>query len=182
VRAKAIVGPADEIDARLFTGAAPNPVYTIYDYNKSKAVDANDLLAARGNSGALRFIKVAPANFAPTAEPALAPATTSVTPSAAPAAGSSSTNSAVTSALATAAASSLSSPTATQSWLAGVPSSVNLHSVNLNGGAPAQIFEALARANTSASRALLSDIAHAANAQGLDDPLLDSLLADLGLQ
>ena len=42
----AIVGPADEIDARLFTGTAPNPVYTIYDYNKSKAIDVNDQLAA----------------------------------------------------------------------------------------------------------------------------------------
>ena len=62
-----------------------------------------------------------------------------------------------------------------------MPSSVNLNSVNLNSGVPRKSSSA-ARANTPASCALLSDIAHAANAQGLDDPLLDSLLADLGLQ
>ena len=64
--ANAIVGSADELDTQLVSPAPlPAPVYTLYDFNKSKAVDANDQLIARASSGSLRFINVASTNFSP---------------------------------------------------------------------------------------------------------------------
>ena len=159
----AITGTADDLDARLFTGAVPNPVYTIYDYNKSKAVDASDALLARTNPFSLRLLNVNPLNFAPDAGPSVGPSVTSDTSS-------------VTSALASAAGSSLTSSSSTGpnlSWLGS-----RLSSVDLNSGVPAQIFEALARSNSPAAHTLLADIDQLADDQGLDDTLLDSLLGD----
>ena len=128
----AITGTADDLDARLFTGAVPNPVYTIYDYDKNKSVAAADEIYARTHNSSLRLLNVLPANFAPDAGGSLSPSVTSDTSS-------------VTSALASTATSSLTSSSSTGpnlSWLGS-----RLSSVDLNSGVPAQIFEALARSN-----------------------------------
>jgi hypothetical protein len=52
--------------------------------------------------------------------------------------------------------------------------------INLNSGSPARLFQYLHDANTPRSRALLQKFDYMADALGLDDELLDSLLADLG--
>jgi hypothetical protein len=57
-----------------------------------------------------------------------------------------------------------------------------LEHVDLNSGAAAKLFQHLADANTPRSRALLQKIDSAADALGLDDAFLDSLLGDLGLE
>ena len=60
--------------------------------------------------------------------------------------------------------------------------SLDLSSIDLNSGTPARLFQYLHDANTPRSRALLQKFDAAADALGLDDELLDSLLADLGLE
>ena len=49
-------------------------------------------------------------------------------------------------------------------------------------GRPASLFQHLHDANTPGTRALLQKFDAAADALGLDDDLLDLLLADLGLE
>jgi len=61
-------------------------------------------------------------------------------------------------------------------WLAN-----RLGSIDLNSGIPAKVFQHLHDANTPGTRALLQKIDAVAHSLGLDDGLLDSLLADLGL-
>jgi hypothetical protein len=65
--------------------------------------------------------------------------------------------------------------------LPGVPSwiTTRLASVDLNSGAPARLFQHLHDVNTPGTRALLQKFDDAADALGLDDELLDSLVADL---
>ena len=65
----------------------------------------------------------------------------------------------------------------------GVPKwlSNRLESIDLNSGTPARLFQYLHDANTPRSRALLQKFNDVTDALGLDDELLESLLADLGL-
>ena len=51
--------------------------------------------------------------------------------------------------------------------------------INLNSGTPARLFHYPHDANTPRSRALLQKFDSIADALGLDDELLDSLLANL---
>lgn len=61
-------------------------------------------------------------------------------------------------------------------WLAN-----RVDQIDLNTGSAARLFQYLHDANTSRSRALLLKFDAVADGLGLDDELLDSLLADLGL-
>ncbi len=80
-------------------------------------------------------------------------------------------------------ASALTAP-APSSLTDGVPKwlSNRLDNIDLNSGTPARLFQYLHGANTPRSRALLQKFDAVAEALGLDDTLLDSLLADLGLE
>ena len=62
-------------------------------------------------------------------------------------------------------------------WLAS-----ELKNENLNSGAAATIFEALAAADTKVTRSILVEADEVAGELGLDDALLDSILVDLGLE
>ena len=62
-------------------------------------------------------------------------------------------------------------------WLAS-----ELNSVNLNSGAAATIFEALATADTKTTRPRLAEADRNADDLGLDDPLLDWIFMDLDLE
>lgn len=55
-----------------------------------------------------------------------------------------------------------------------------LDSIDLNSGAPAGLFQYLHDTNSPRSRALLHKFDAMADALGVDDELLDLLLADLG--
>ena len=81
-------------------------------------------------------------------------------------------------------ASALTAPTTGTPSLPGVPTwiTTRLASVDLNSGGPARLFQNLHDANTPQTRALLQKFDAAADALGLDDELLDSLLADLDLE
>ena len=57
-----------------------------------------------------------------------------------------------------------------------------LESIDLNSGIAATIFHRLAEQNTPAARKLLVKADEVADALGLDDTLLDSLLAELHLE
>jgi hypothetical protein len=54
-----------------------------------------------------------------------------------------------------------------------------LDSIDLNSGAPARLFQYLHDTNSPRSRALLQKFDVVADSLGLDDELLDELLADL---
>ena len=77
-------------------------------------------------------------------------------------------------------ASALAAPAPT-SLEGGVPKwlSNRIDSIDLNSGSPARLFQYLHDTNSPRSRALLQKFDAVADALGLDDELLDSLLADL---
>ena len=56
-----------------------------------------------------------------------------------------------------------------------------LESIDLNSGLPATVFHRLADQNTPSTRRLMVKADEVADSLGLDDELLDNLLADLGL-
>ncbi len=60
--------------------------------------------------------------------------------------------------------------------------SSELTNVNLNSGAAATIFEALATADTTLTRSILVEADKVADESGLDDELLESILVDLRLE
>ena len=82
-------------------------------------------------------------------------------------------------------ASALAAPALT-SLLGGVPrwilnrlDNIDLSSIDLNSGTPARLFQYLHDSNTRRSRALLQKFDAVADALGLDDELLELLIADL---
>ena len=60
--------------------------------------------------------------------------------------------------------------------------SSDLKNVTLDSGATATIFEALATADTKLTRLIMGTTDNVADEPGLDDPLLDSILVELGLE
>ena len=80
-------------------------------------------------------------------------------------------------------ASALTAPTTTSGDLNKIPGWIanRLDSIDLATGVPAKVFQRLHDVNTPGSRALLQKIDAVADSLGLDDTLLDDLLADLGL-
>jgi hypothetical protein len=59
---------------------------------------------------------------------------------------------------------------------------VDLSSIDLNSGKIANFLEHLAEQDTPRARSLLVKADQVADALGLDDTLLDSILSDLGLE
>ncbi len=155
----ALVGGTDEVDMRLYAGAAPNPIYQAYDVDKNRSVDANDQIAARNNPGNVRIPTIAPANFAPDTGPSAGPsATTSVD-----------TNSIPSGLAAMATSASSPAPATPPTWQA--PLSTPSAPI---AAATAQVFAALASSDPAEQPS--SD-----ETSSLDDELVDSLLGDLGL-
>ena len=64
-------------------------------------------------------------------------------------------------------------------WLVNRLENLDLSSIDLNTGSPARLFQYLHDTNSPRSRALLVKFDAVADHLGLDDELLDSLLADL---
>ncbi len=157
-----VVSGIDEIDMRLYSGATPNPVYQAYDVNKDRAVDATDQVAARNNSSALRNLIINPANFAPDTDPSAA--TSSVTTS------SPDINSITSALAATTTSASSPAPATPPTW----QSPIAAPSTPI-AAATAQVFEALASSD-------LAEQPSTNEAASLDEDLVDSLLADLGLR
>ncbi len=174
----AIVNSSDESAIRDAPGTAR--VTNAFDVNKDGFVNSSDESAARANSGTLRFIKiVGNTPFAPAAAPevTVAPAVASDATASAPA------NSSGDTGLASGLASllgSLKSETLPSLRLDLLSS--ELTHVNLNTGAAATIFEAMAAADTKLTRSILVEVDKVADELGLDDTLLDSILGDLGLE
>ncbi len=126
------------------------PVTNVYDMNRDQSVGAGDELVARNNGGFL---------------------TRNLTWTAPPAEDGDGAGSAVASALA---ATSTPSLPRVPGWI-----SNRLATVDLNSGPVARLFTALADANTPTTRSLLLAANEVTDALGLDDSLLESLIAGL---
>ncbi len=143
------------------------PITNVYDVGRNASVNVVDESAARLNgtnpSTTLKYLNLTTAPAAPEADGG------DVSPLVA--GDSASGDSGVASAL------TASAPTAAP---AGLPRWIlnRLDSVDLNSGAPAKLFQHLHDVNMPATQALLQKFDAAADALGLDDELLDSLLAD----
>ncbi len=170
----AVVTGTDEIDMRQYVGAAPAPVFTVYDVNKDKSVDANDELAARNNPTFLRFIKVGSGNFAPQTPPATqsaAPAATqsiSATPALSPAiVAPSATTASATNPIATSASQAVASTLVDSTAHRATDSAIHAPSLLRAGlvGHSASSFKTVDVANAAAS----------ALSAGLDESLLELL-------
>jgi hypothetical protein len=161
------VNATDENGARLNPANLGNniPITNIYDYTRDAQVNANDQNASRLNSTnvatALKYINLTTAPAAPEADGG------EISPQVAG-------DSGVASALTAPAAPS--GDLKVPGWLAN-----RLESIDLNSGVPAKIFQRLHDVNTPGSRSLLQKVDAVADELGLDDTLLEELLADLGL-
>ncbi len=172
----AITSSTDENAARNHNAVAT--VTNVFDYNKDGFVNSSDENAARNNGATIKFIKIA-ANtpLAPDAAPAVAPdvsvaPATTVAPASAGDTGIASGLTALLNSLKTGTL-----PPLRLDWL-----SSELTNVNLNSGATATIFEALATADTKLARSILVEADKVADELGLDGDLLDTLLVDLRLE
>ena len=162
----AVVNANDEIAARNHPSASGD-ITVIYDYNKDGVVNATDQIIVRnGGHPSLDWI-FSTSPFAPQGGGSSSPG------------GSSSTGGAVATALAGTSTSSSSS------WVGGRLTSMG----DLNSGTAASYFQSLASSGTAAALATTRVLAQAdtavdrlADNLGVDDELLDSLLADLGAE
>ncbi len=148
------VNTSDEIGART-GGGFLLPVTNVYDFNKDTIVNTSDEVLARTHTAFLLRINI------PAAGPLAAPA----------AVVDDGSGSGVASALA------VDATPATGPRLPGWISS-RLAKVDLNSGPVANLFRHLAEADTPRSRAILAGADRIADALGLDDTLLDSLIND----
>ena len=162
-----ITDPADVLGARSNPKGTINniPITNIYDYDRSRTVDPADVLIARNNpDGSIS-----------------APKALNITGSLAPDTGGGGASSAaavagdsgISSGLADSA--SASSAPKVPTWLAN-----RLANVDLNSGRIATFFEDLAAKDTPKARKILIAADEVADSLGLDDDLLDSLVAGLG--
>jgi hypothetical protein len=159
-----IVDPSDVLGARANQKGLINniPITNIYDYDRSHTVDPGDVLIARSNQdGSISAPKLLNITGS------LAP-DTSGGASAAVAGGGG-----ISSGLADSASAST-APTV-PTWLAN-----RLANVDLNSGRIATFFEDLAAKDTPKARKILIAADELADSLGLDDDLLDSLVAGLG--
>jgi hypothetical protein len=159
-----IVDPSDVLGARANQKGLINniPITNIYDYDRSHTVDPGDVLIARSNQdGSISAPKLLNITGS------LAP-DTSGGASAAVAGGGG-----ISSGLADSASAST-APTV-PTWLAN-----RLANVDLNSGRIATFFEDLAAKDTPKARKILLAADELADSLGLDDDLLDSLVAGLG--
>jgi hypothetical protein len=159
----------DELGARNNALALFNniPISNVFDYNRDGTVSSVDALLSRNNAAtalATRYLNIPGGVFSP---PPGADAS-----SAAPAGGG---DGGVASALVSSATPSLASP-AIPAWILN-----RLSHVDLNSGPVAKYLEHLADEGTPRSKAILVAADRVADALKLDDTLLDSLLAGMGL-
>jgi hypothetical protein len=174
--ANSLVTATDEaaIRANPALVSANIPITNIYDVNRSASVSAVDESAARLNgtnpTTTLKYLNLTTAPAAPEAEVFAGDGDIAF-------AGDEEIASA------SGVASALTAPTTTSGgikipgWIAN-----RLDSIDLNSGNPARLFQHLHDVNTPGSRKLLQKFDAVADALSLDDELLDSLLADLGLE
>jgi hypothetical protein len=164
-----LVNALDQSGIRLHGEIRANniPITNVYDINRDGCVNALDENIARLNAtNPLTTLKYL--NLPTPAAASQAAGGDSVSPLVA-------SDSGVASALAT--------PTLTSSeggapkWLTN-----RIEQIDLNTGSPARLFQYLHDQNGPRSRALLQKFDSVADALGLDDTLLDLLLADLGLE
>jgi hypothetical protein len=162
----ATVNATDEIGARNNPAnlAANIPITNIYDYDRNAQVNAADQIASRNNATnpttVLKYLNLTTAPAAPEAD-----------------VGSVSGDEAV----ADGGVASALTATATTSSEISVPKWISnrIESVDLNSSAPDRLFQYLHDTNSPRSRALLQKFDSIADGLGLDDELLDELLADL---
>jgi hypothetical protein len=144
------------------------PITNVYDVNRSASVNSTDEMIARLNSTnpstTLKYLNLTAAPAAP--EPASANVGNS---------GDADGDVGVASALAAPARSSLDGRA--PDWLVN-----RIEEINCNSGIPANLFRHLGEVNSPRSRALLQNLDYVAEALGVDDELLESLLADLRVQ
>jgi hypothetical protein len=134
------------------TGGAGKPITDLRDYNRDGQVNSTDSVIVFANGGTIQRINIAGGGpFAPEADPAVG----------------------VAQALAATVPSGLPK---VPGWLTS-----RLGSVDLNTGKVADLFTKLAEVNTPGTRSILLAANQVTNALGLDDTLLESLIADLGL-
>jgi hypothetical protein len=172
----ATVNAIDESGARTNPSALGDniPITNLYDFNRTANVTALDQSISRNNatnlSTVVKYLNLADPPLAPEGDGGgggvVSPAVAIETASA---------DAGVASAL-TAAAPASSEPRVPR-WL-----NLRLDEVNLNSGRAAEVFHSLYEFNTPTARKLLVRADRMADALGLDRELLDSLLADLGLQ
>jgi len=167
--ASAVTNTSDENAARSNPASLLNniAVTNLYDYNRDGKVDPTDQSLARTFANAAltapRFINI------PLAGP-LAPL---VAPTAVPAAATTA-DSGIASALVATASSSAPPKVQLPHWI-----SKALGHIDLNHGAVAKLFQQLAASNSPTAKKILVEADRIADAQGLDDELLDNLVAGL---
>ena len=169
----ATVNATDEIGARNNPAnlAANIPITNIYDYDRNAQVNAADQIVARNNATnpttVVKYLNLTTAPAAPEAdvfagdEHIVFAGDEDIA-----------SDSGVASALAAPAVSSLEG--GIPKWLTN-----RIDSIDLNTGSPARLFQYLHDQNSPRSRALLQKIDAVADSLGVDDMLLDDLLADL---
>ena len=145
------------------------PITNIYDVGRNASVSALDESAARLNgtnpTTTLKYLNLTTAPAAPEADGVDALVAGDFF------------DGGVASALAASALTSLQG--GVPRWILYRLDNIDLSSIDLNTGTPARLLQYLHDANTPRSRALLQKFDHVADAPGLDDELLDALLADL---
>ena len=168
--ANSLVTALDEAAIRANNAlvSANIPITNIYDVGRNASVSALDESAARLNgtnpTTTLSYLNLTSAPAAPEADSG---------DDVSPLVASDSWDAGV--------ASGLTAPALPASLDGGVPKWLTnrIDSIDLNTGSPARLFQYLHDANTPRSRALLEKFDDVADALGLDDELLDELLADL---
>ncbi len=150
------------------------PITNVYDVGRNASVNVIDESAARLNgtnpSTTLKYLNLTTAPAAPEIDGGdVSPLVAGDSASGDSASGDNGVASALTVSAPVGAP-----PVNVPKWI-----SNRLDSVDLNSGAPARFFHYLHDANTPRSRALLEKFDAVADALGLDDELLDALLADL---
>ncbi|MEX0679308.1 MAG: hypothetical protein WD063_19685 [Pirellulales bacterium] len=147
-----ITNAADEIGARTHPGFL-QPVTNVWDYNKDSIINAADQIIARGNGGFQIKINI-------TGPPPPAPA----------AFGDDGSGSAVASALAAPSSATVEAPT----WI-----STRLAGAEPSGHSTARIVLPASVADNPRERSILAAADKIGEPSGMDDELLDSILADL---
>jgi hypothetical protein len=153
---QAITSFVDENGAKTHSGAAT--ITNVWDFDRSGLVSSVDSLAARFNSGTLLKINIANPPAAPEAAPAVAVSSKAV-------------ENAVITALASR---NLPAIEKLPTWITD-----RLASLDLNGGRIGDFFKLLAHDGGPRATAILKAADKLADKLGLDDSLLDDLLADL---
>jgi ELWxxDGT repeat protein len=181
------VGAADTTRTQIHQATLDTniPIINIYDFNRDGAVGAADItfdqIHGTTNSTGLVVINIGASG--PFAPPPAAPSASS----AASASGAGEPRAlalglqSVASAVAVSAVSQSPPPPAIPRWTVNRLAHVDLKRIDLNRGPIAKYFEHVAHENTAKSRAILVKADQAADALGLDDELLDTLLVKLGV-